>query len=305
MLSNRSATAHDLTAIVEVMQASRAADGIVGEWPPRGELAEVVAQLNPARDIRVWEDEQGAMHAWALLFMPWCNLVCYLLPDARNEQVEAELMSWAVERVQDYAKVSGKTATLDAPARSDDNYRVGLLERHDFVRLPDETLTMTRWLDDALPAPVLPSGFTIRPLAGEQELAAAVDLHRAAYGTMNMTTTIRSAMMQSPAYLPDLDLFAVAPDGELAAFCICTLDADECAVQGRTVGAVDNVGVHPRYRGRGLARALILAGLHGLREHSAVAASLGVASDNAVARALYASLDFQLAHRSLWYQRSV
>jgi hypothetical protein len=45
--------------------------------------------------------------------------------------------------------------------------------------------------------------------------------HRAAFGTEYLTVEERLATMREPEYDPELDLLAVAPDGRLAAYCMC------------------------------------------------------------------------------------
>ena len=52
----------------------------------------------------------------------------------------------------------------------------------------------------------IPAGFSIRPLKGQSEVAAYVDLHQTAFGTKNMTLEWRRRTLQQPAYRPDLDI---------------------------------------------------------------------------------------------------
>jgi len=69
-------------------------------------------------------------------------------------------------------------------------------------------------------------------------------------------------------------------------------DADLPHESRRTI-IVANVAVHPDYRRRGIARALMLAALQAVREWGCVAAILQVEADNAPAQRLYESLGFQ------------
>jgi mycothiol synthase len=63
------------------------------------------------------------------------------------------------------------------------------------------------------------------------------------------------------------------------------------------------LGVDPDYRGRGLGRQLLLAGLSYLRNKSLRVAVLTVDSENKAARALYKSVGFELWKSSLWYEK--
>jgi GNAT superfamily N-acetyltransferase len=69
-----------------------------------------------------------------------------------------------------------------------------------------------------------------------------------------------------PGYDQELDLVIVAPDGTLAAGCLCWLDARN------QVGLFEPVGTRPAYRRRGLASALMAEGLRRLAARGATAA---------------------------------
>ena len=115
----------------------------------------------------------------------------------------------------------------------------------------------------------------------------------------------RRAMMSGPDYLPELDLVAVAPDGRLAGFCICGIPAEENAVTGRSEGYTDPIGVHPDFQKQGLARALMLTGLHLLRERGLAYAMLGTSSENVAMQAAARSAGFQLQSSKVWFSKAV
>jgi len=92
-----------------------------------------------------------------------------------------------------------------------------------------------------------PPDFTLRAVAGESEAPALVD-HHAAFATASETVAERVTWMCSQAYDPRLDLVAVAPDGLLAAFCRCSVCAEEHARSGLSAVWIDLIGVHPTYR---------------------------------------------------------
>jgi len=100
---------------------------------------------------------------------------------------------------------------LDASVRDDNEQRVAFLDHHGFQPNGLETRYMVRSLQEAGPKLHFPKGFFVRPLAGTEEVEAYVAAHRAAFGTDQMTVAQRSAIIQQPAYRPELDLVAVAP----------------------------------------------------------------------------------------------
>ena len=142
---------------------------------------------------------------------------------------------------------------------------------------------------------LLPAGFAIRPLAGETEIQAYVELHRAAFESRNMTAEWRARTLRHPAHVPDLDLVAVAPDGSLAAFCVCWL--------GNNSGQIEPLGIHPRWRRLGLGRAILSEGLRRLHLHGA--SQIYVETDNYrnAAFHLYESAGFQIIEQILVYRK--
>jgi hypothetical protein len=84
--------------------------------------------------------------------------------------------------------------------------RIGNLEAAGFASQADvgddswSKVLMLRPKGASLPATALPEGFTIRPLAGEAEVEAYVALHRAVFGSENMTVAWRAHL--APTGLP-------------------------------------------------------------------------------------------------------
>ena len=81
-----------------------------------------------------------------------------------------------------------------------------------------------------------------------------------------------------------LDLVAVAPDGELAAFCTVWFD------DVTRTAAFEPVGAHPAHRRKGLGKALLAEGLRRVERLGATLATVGSYSETA--GALYASVGF-------------
>ena len=88
----------------------------------------------------------------------------------------------------------------------------------------------------------------------------------------------------APLYRRDLDLVAVAPDGELAAFCTVWFD------DVTRTAAFEPVGTHPAHQRRGLGRAVMAEGLRRAARLGATLCAVGSYSE--AAGALYASLGF-------------
>lgn len=75
--------------------------------------------------------------------------------------------------------------------------------------------------------------------------------------------------------------------------------------RGKNWGRIGMLGVDPDYRGKGLGRELLLAGLSYLKEKGFKTAQITVDSENTVAYALYQSVGFTHRDTSLWYEKSL
>ncbi len=71
----------------------------------------------------------------------------------------------------------------------------------------------------------------------------------------------------------------------------------------KSYGWIHMVGVRPDYRGRGLGRNLLEAGLQGFREKGAKGVELTVDEENRGAVTLYSHLGFSTRDTKLWYER--
>ncbi len=160
---------------------------------------------------------------------------------------------------------------------------------------------MVRSLDTLAADAAAPSGFTIRLLAGGREVTAYVALHRAVFESESMTEAWRHRTRQQPAYVPTLDLVAVAPDGRLAAFCVCWFDA--FGATKRPCGQIEPLGVHPDFRGCGLGRAMLAEGLQRLRQHGAQDVVLETDDYRNDAFALYEAAGFEGTRNVLVYRK--
>jgi GNAT superfamily N-acetyltransferase len=91
-------------------------------------------------------------------------------------------------------------------------------------------------------------------------------------------------VQRAPLYRRDLDLVAVAPDGELASFCTVWFD------DVNRTGVFEPVGTAPAHQRRGLGKAVMCEGLRRLKCLGATLATVGSYSPEA--GALYAAAGF-------------
>jgi ribosomal protein S18 acetylase RimI-like enzyme len=293
----------DLQAMVALTQALRATGQMI--YPIAADLYEELADPDVQITARLWENNQRRLAGFAYVSR-YQNLVDVFDERQLTPALEAEMVAWAVAAVQRRSQQKGETQTLDASALESDLPRLAFLERHGFERLSGDSILMARPLDQPIPDSALPPGFSIRPMGGEAEVEAYVTLHRAAFGTENMTVAYRRTIMSAPNYIPELDLVAVAPNGELAAFCVCQIFPDDAPrAGGQKEGWTDPVATHPSYQRLGLAKALMLHGMRLLKARGIDTAILGTNGENLAMQRTAESIGFRVASNTLWYCKTV
>ena len=248
------------------------------DFPSILDLQEMMGTAARQANTVLWETEVDELIGFAILdkYEQSAYLIMEIEPE-QGAEFGNEMIAWGVERLR---PLPPKRYELIASVREDDTDKSTLLLQNGFVQQTWGSVSLERPLQNPIPKPQIPVGFTIRSLAGEDEVPAWVAMHQAAFGTQNMTIDERLAMMHTPDYDPALDLVVEAPNGELAAYCNCIISSAENEVSGRKLGYTDPVATHPRYRRQGLATALILHGLQLLHARGIQTASLGTSSRN-------------------------
>ncbi len=293
----------DLPRMVELINDCEAVDRLdqgVSIVELREELSDPTIDLT--RDIRLWEDGDGMLVALGRIGIPrvddeLCGFLGFKVhPSARGNGIETEIFSWAAERMRQVGCERGAKVRLRAGSITTDAQRIGILEAHGFT--PARYFTeMSCSLAAPLPDPQLPHGFTIRHLAGAEEVPAWVELFNLSFidhwEHYDLTVEQRLHWLTESYYRPEDDLIAVADDGTFAAFCKCMVVPEQNQRTGRNEGWISLLGTRRGYRNIGLGRAMLLAGLHRLQVDGCDRALLGVdAASPTGANRLYESVGF-------------
>ncbi|MBN1891062.1 MAG: GNAT family N-acetyltransferase [Thermoflexales bacterium] len=295
--------ANDLQSMLDLLLAVRPADRIT-DYPSIVDLRETLALSHVQDNTRLWFGANDQLVGFAFVDQ-YNNLRFEVDQQAAYPEIESEIVAWGVECIRRAMQERSESWTLDTSCRSDDTGRIALLERHGFLRQEIHSLHMVRSLDEPIPTPQVPVGFSIRHVAGEQEVEALVTLHRAAFGTEHMTVEERLAMMRVPEYDAELDLLAIAPDGRLAAYCTCSISQEENKHSGRNEGYSDPVATHPDFQRRGLAKGLLLTGLHKLKQRGIDTVVLGTSSENTAMQRAAQAVGFHIKSTTLWFAKPV
>jgi ribosomal protein S18 acetylase RimI-like enzyme len=221
-------------------------------------------------NIRLWTKEDGLLLAWAVLQVPFWK-IDYAHNPEYQDTLHPQILKWADGQAGKIVGTpSGHPAWFVAvlPGQVD---RIHDLEEAGFTS--QENVGENSWTQVLMkhsmqiPNEVhLADGFHIRPLEGASEVEAYVELHRSVFESKNMTSEWRKRTLQRPEYVPDLDLVAVAPNGQLAAFCVCWLAKSP---NGELSGQIEPLGVHADFRKLGLGRVILSEGLRRLQSKGA------------------------------------
>jgi ribosomal protein S18 acetylase RimI-like enzyme len=293
----------DFKAMAALARAARASHLHVTDLPYRFSSW----AFDEPDNARRWIADDGRLLAWCVVQAPFWAIDCAVHPVA-EDQLHPRILAWADARaraaldspsgrpswfINVFSGQAGRIRDLEAAGfacQSDvgeDSWSKVFLRREPSVRPSART---------AAPPP---AGFTIRPLAGQAEVDAYVALHRAVFGSPNMTAAWRARTLGRPEHAPELDLVAAAPDGRLAAFCVGWLDEDADG----TVGQVEPLGVHADFRGLGLGRAILSECLRRMQERGA--RRMFVETDNYrdAALELYESAGFRVIQDVLVFRK--
>lgn len=161
---------------------------------------------------------------------------------------------------------------------------------------------MTRALSEAIPAgPALP-GLEVRRwrMETEAEQRAYVQAHNEAFPDAPLALGDWQYFMQSPQWATGGSIAAFAGDEVVGSVTVYS-DTGENQPQGSRIGFTEHIFVLSHWRGRGVARRLILQGLNYLKERSLDEARLEVLAQNRRALRLYENLGYRVARKSDLY----
>ncbi len=236
--------------------------------------------------VFLWETIEGRL---AALLHPEAPGEAFLQihPAFRSPELIVEMIS--IAETQFAVKQADGSQRLTLWTHESATMQQDLLARRGYSVKGGPEYQRRRPMEVPLPAIHPPAGYTIRALGGECELPARSWLSWKAFHPNEPDEKYEGwewyrNVQRAPLYRRDLDLVAIAPDGEMAAF--STLWFDDVT---RTA-AFEPVGTHPDHQRKGLGKAVMV---EGLRRAARLGATLSVVSSySEAAGALYASLGF-------------
>lgn len=247
------------------------------------------------RLLHVWEDTDGEIVAWALVYPP--NDVAQDPPldpafdlqvraDVRSVDLEVELVRFLIADIEAMCKERDATSCrIIVDAFQGDSVRAAAAERCGFTS-PRETYALTAQAIDRPRDVVLPPGYVIRSVVSLADAPGLASVHAASFGS-NWTAERYEWLMTTPGYDPERELVAVAPDGSFAAFAVMWFD------HVNATGLFEPVGTAADHRRRGLGRAMLDAGMQRMAKAGLKTAMVAHGVDNVASTELYARAGFR------------
>ena len=291
----------DLPAFVDLLVASCGSeeaadislDDIRGEW--------IAAEPGWSRRLTVWATEEQLVAAIGI----WHEVGD---PEGRT-YAEIEIHpAWRTPELcaETLTEIAGASAALvGAPSKVRITVPATWIWKREVLAsggyVLDRVYHRMQLQPSAAPASIVPVGYLVRPIAGEDEAAIWTDAHNAGFAGHDDFAELSLAeklhRMREPHYVQSIDLIALTVDGSAVGVAWCSIDNLD---DGRQEGWIKRLAVRPGFRGEGLGRALLAASIDALRAAGQREIYLSVDSGNETgALALYESAGFEVIHEML------
>lgn len=287
----------DMPALLEtfsvwIAEAGRCGYDHIGELPHR--VYENLRGRRPAGElVQVWEDGPDVVGLGINLRFGEAFDV-FAAPALRGSAAEEEMLRVAAGTTG--ALTTGAYACTDV--FDCDAARIDLLARLGFERFRTWDDVRERPLAELPPEEEPPPGFTVRS-ATLDDADGLAEARNTSFADDWTGARYRDEVMTKPGYDPAREIVAVADDGRIAAFTVCWMDS-----RNRT-GHFEPVGTHSAFQRRGLARAVMVAGMARMAEAGMATATVNHNAQNVAARRLYEALGFTKKHETYGYRRAV
>jgi len=256
--------------------------------------------LDDPENAHLWFDVDGSLLGWVVLQTPFCTIDITCRPDA-VPVLYREILAWADVRARRIVNTPAGHPSWFVMAFADRTEILYELETSGFACQADvgedswSKVLMRRQGKLPVKDYRIPPEFTVRSLAGEAEVEACVELHRAVFESKNMTVEWRRRTLQHPDYHRDLDVIVAAPEGRLAAFCLGWLYGSR--------GQIEPLGCHTDYRRFALGRIALAEVLRRLQSAGADEIYVETDEHRNTAVKLYEHMGFEVIRNILVYRK--
>ncbi|MGB5924718.1 MAG: GNAT family N-acetyltransferase [Dehalococcoidia bacterium] len=267
-------------------------------------VAEQLGRPNysPEEDLFVLcsEDMIGYMDVKPELTIGRVILDCWVSPEHRRRGLARKLLSYATDR----AKLLGAKA-VHINIRKDNVAAMRVLSELGFS-LVRRFLELGLDIADVAELDMVWAIPGCRHLEPGEEDKLSQFQNRAFAGTWGyQPNTVEEMTFRVNSSTCSREDIAVIHEGDKAiGYCWAGISYEE-GVPSTRKGRILMLGVAPDYRGKGIGKRLVLAGLARLRSKGLQVAELTVDSENKPACALYRSIGFGVRDSTLWYEKAI
>lgn len=293
----------DFPGLVRLQSEAEAIDR-VGRFVSRAAVAEWLAQPNHAPEKDVFVAKMNGEVIGYSSTLPEMQIKRAVLnglvhPLHRRKGTARRLLSMSVARAREWG---AETAQVNIP-EGKTAARFWLLSQG--FRLARRFLELEIPLEH-IPAPD-PETWSIRGLLCGEEGRLAEIQNRSFLGTwgFNPNTTEEIAHRVHMGGCTPEDVRVAVIQGKIVAYCWTRTRGPGNGSAAARRGQVHMLGVLPEFRGRGLGKKVLIAGLHRLMQRGVEMADITVDTQNLAARALYESACFRRRSTTAWYQKAL
>ena len=266
----------------------------IGDWLWQLHLRE--DRLPAAREnLRIWTDDDGQILGFCWFQSGGMEIQVDPAASPAGE-IEREMVAWAMSRQG--TEADGSTSEL---SRTHLNTTIARSQSSPILvsRSPAKTATISfvKTCEHRQFDVTVPTGATVRAVDIDRDLEDRVAIHREVWHPSRFTAASYAAVRAAPGFVPELDLVAVAPDGTIAAYCICWYDPVN------RIGEFEPVGARERFRRQGYGLALMHEGLRRLQDLGAMEAIVFSSATNAASHGLYSRSGFTVDGQYHTYAR--
>ncbi len=228
-------------------------------------------------------------------------LDCFIHPDHRKRGLAAKLLDYALHRAKELGvEVAQVNIPQDNAAAKSALSRLGFRFVRRFLQLR-LTMAEVRWQDTDQ------ASLQYHHLQrGEEDKLTEIQ-NRSFAGTWGYNpNTVEEIIYWTNLSNCSPEEVVLVCDGEKAVgYCWTRITCETKTAAGERKGQIRMLGIDPSYRGRGIGKGVLLAGLSYLKSKAVQVVELTVDSENKEACALYRSVGFRVWASSLWYEKAI
>ncbi len=228
-------------------------------------------------------------------------LNCLIHPGHRRQGLATKLLGHALSRAKELSARKAHVSILQNNAAAESTLtKLGFKFVRHFRQM---RLDMTQLREEEINQ----AAQQCRHLQGGEEEKLKEVQNRAFKGNwgFNPNTVEEITYQLNLSHSSPEDVLLTESGNRFTGYCWTRLTSEPEANASERKGQIRMLGVDPDFRGQGIGKRVLLAGLSHLKSKGLSIAELTVASQNKEAYALYQSIGFKVKQSILWYEKAV